>query len=377
MDKSLHYFLANNLILSVPDRLIAEKVLRGERISIQDGLHLYEKTGTGLLAVMANHIREKINASNVYYIRNIHLEPTNICVYHCRFCSFSRKEGEPRSWSYTMDEIERTIDTIADDIHEIHITASTHPEASISGYEDIIRCVRHRNPAIHIKAFSAAELYYVFQKERLSYSDGLKILIDAGLNSIPGGGAEIFDDDIRKKICPEKVPAPEWLEIHKAAHENGIFSNATMLYGHIENYGHRIDHMNRLRDLQDETHGFQAFIPLKFKNRNNQMSSLGETILLEDLRNYAVARIFLDNIPHLKAYWPMLGKKQAQLALPFGVDDIDGTIDNSTDIYTAAGVEKTENAMSASELIQMIEGAGFTPVERFSDYTAVNNIPID
>lgn len=272
-----------------------------------------------------------------------------------------------------MNEIEKFIDGIADDINEIHITGGTQPDTSLSEYVELIRMVRDKKPDIHIKAFSAAELFYVFQKEPVGYSDGLKILIDAGLNSIPGGGAEIFDEDIRKKICPEKVSSSAWLEIHKTAHKNGIFSNATMLYGHIESYSHRIDHMSRLRDLQDETRGFNAFIPLKFKNHNNQMSYLSETTLTEDLRNYAVARIFLDNITHLKAYWPMLGKKQAQLALAFGVDDIDGTIDNSTEIYTSAGVEKTENALSADELKQMIALAGFTPVERYSDYSAVKS----
>jgi aminodeoxyfutalosine synthase len=373
MDNSLEYYLQHGLIKFSDDKRIAGKVLLEQRITEQDGLHLYEKTETGLLAVMANHLCQKKNTSKVYYIRNIHLEPTNICVYNCRFCSFSRKKEDPGSWMYSINEIAKIVDNIADGINEIHITAGTHPDASLSGYEEIIRLIRNKKTNIHIKAFSAAELYYVFQKESISYSDGLKILIDAGLNSIPGGGAEIFDEDIRKKICPEKISSAEWLEIHKAAHLKGIFSNATMLYGHVENYSHRIGHMSRLRNLQDETYGFNAFIPLKYKNRNNAMSAIGETTLLDDLRNYAVARIFLDNIPHLKAYWPMLGKKQSQLALAFGVDDIDGTIDNSTDIYTSAGAEENENALSAEELQQMIARAGFTPVERFSDYTAVRS----
>jgi len=371
MDYSIEYYLHQGLIKDSDDKSIAEKILQGKRISEAEGLHLYEKTETGLLAVLANHIRRKLNDSKVYYIKNIHLEPTNICVYNCRFCSFSKKNGEPGSWMYTSNEIESMLDAIDDTVNEIHITAGTHPDASLAAYQEIIRLVRKKKPGIHIKAFSAAELYYVFKKEQISDAEGLKALIDAGLNSIPGGGAEIFDDEVRGKICPEKVPSTEWLEIHRAAHGAGIFSNATMLYGHVEHYSHRIGHMSRLRSLQDETHGLNAFIPLKFKNRNNAMSGLRETTFLEDLRNYAVARIFLDNFIHLKAYWPMLGKKQSQVALAFGVDDIDGTIDNSTDIYVAAGVEETDNAMSVVALEHMIRQAGFIPVERYSDYSEV------
>jgi aminodeoxyfutalosine synthase len=371
MDNSLEYYLQQDLINNSDDKSIAEKILQGIRISEAEGLHLYEKTETGILAVLANHVRQKLNDSKVFYIKNIHLEPTNICVYNCRFCSFSRKKDETGSWLYPNNEIERIVDNIDDNMNEIHITAGTHPDASLTEYGEIIKLVRNKKPNIHIKAFSAAELYYVFKKEQISYAEGLRILIDAGLNSIPGGGAEIFDEEVRKKICPEKVSSSEWIEIHKAAHREGIFSNATMLYGHLEHYSHRIDHMSRLRLLQDETHGLNAFIPLKFKNRNNAMSDLRETTLLEDLRNYAVARIFLDNIIHLKAYWPMLGKKQSQLALAFGVDDFDGTIDNSTDIYISAGMEETDNALSAGALEEMIRQAGLIPVERYSDYSEV------
>ncbi len=371
MESSLQYYLRQGRIKAQEDRLVAEKIISGHRISGQDGIHLYEKTETGLLAVMADHIRRKINSDNVFFIKNIHLEPTNICVYNCRFCSFSGKKNEPGSWSYSSDEIENIISKIDTGINEIHITAGTHPDASLSSYIEIIKQVRNHNKSIHIKAFSAAELFYIFKKESISYSGGIKMLIDAGLNSIPGGGAEIFDEKIREKICPDKIPSSEWLEIHRAAHQSGIYSNATMLYGHVENFSHRIDHMLRLRELQDETHGFNAFIPLKFKNKNNQMSSLNEVPLLEDLRNYAVARIFIDNIPHLKAYWPMLGKKQSQLALAFGVDDIDGTIDNSTSIYTSAGARINENAMNSEEIQHLIAQAGFIPVERYSDYTAI------
>ncbi len=370
MEETLSYYLNGNIIPSGPDRQIAEKVLFGERITFQEGLHLYENTETGLLAVMAGYVRQKINGARVYYIRNAHLEPTNICIYDCQFCSFSRKKEEVGSWNYSYDDVEKIISQMAEDITEIHITGGTHPEASLAGYELLIKQVRRLKPQIHIKAFSAAELFYVFRKAKINEAEGLQILIDAGLNSIPGGGAEIFDEAIRKKICPKKLSSAAWLNLHKAAHQKGIFSNATMLYGHQEHFSHRLRHMELLRNLQDETAGFNAFIPLKYKNKNNAMSYLPEVSLIEDLRNYAVSRIFLDNIPHLKAYWPMLGKNQAQLALDFGVDDLDGTIDDTTEIYVAAGMKKSENALTAEEIQQIITQAGFVPVERFSDYTA-------
>ncbi len=368
----MQYFLESGLIKSNADRAIVFKVLRGKRISEQEALHLYTKTETGLLSLMADHVKRKLNTDKVFFIRNIHLEPTNLCVYNCKFCSFVCKSKE-NSRNYTLQEIKKIAEQIEKDINEIHITGGTHPDSSIDQYKKILTTFRSIRPKIHIKAFSAVELFYIFKKDRIDFSKGLKILIKAGLNSIPGGGAEIFDENIRKEICPEKVTSEAWLEIHKTAHQCGIFSNATMLYGHIENYQHRTGHMSRLRELQDETGGFNAFIPLKFRNKHNSLSYLEEVPLLEDLRNYAVARIFLDNIPHLKAYWPMLGKKQAQLALSFGVDDIDGTINNSTTIYTTAGMNKNENTLSVADLKKMITQSGYIPVERYSDYSAVEN----
>lgn len=372
MEKTLEHYLESGLIIGKADRSIVIKVLHGKRISEKEALHLYTKTETGLLSLMADHVRTKLNSDKVFFIRNIHLEPTNLCIYNCKFCSFVCKT-KSSSLTYTLQEIGKMAEQIGKDINEIHITGGTHPDSSIDQYEKILTIIRTKNPKIHIKAFSAAELFYIFKKDRIEFSEGLKILIKAGLNSIPGGGAEIFDEKIRKEICPEKITSAAWLGIHRAAHQSGIFSNATMLYGHIENYLHRTDHMNRLRELQDETGGFNAFIPLKFRNKNNSLSHLEEVTLLEDLRSYAVARIFLDNIPHLKAYWPMLGKKQAQLALSFGVDDIDGTINNSTTIYTTAGVNNNENTLSVVELKKMITQSGFTPIERYSDYSAVKN----
>jgi len=350
-------------------RRIAEKVVQNERISTAEALFLYKEAEPGLLGILANHIRENKNGRRVYYIRNIHIEPTNVCVCNCRFCSYSKKEGEAGAMKLSMNEITDTVVLAGSDISEIHITGGTHPEATLAYYEKIVKTVKKLRPDVHLKAFSAAELHYVFDKAGQCYDCGIRILMDAGLDSIPGGGAEIFDAKIRKKICPEKCTSAQWLGVHKAAHKAGLFSNATMLYGHVENYSHRIDHLNRLRNLQDKTSHFNAFIPLKFRNRNNELSQLKETTLMEDMRNFAVSRIFLDNFPHIKAYWPMLGKQAAQIALSFGVDDIDGTINNSTSIYTAAGADET--TLTVSELRQLISSAGFEAVERNSDYVAV------
>ena len=348
-------------------RRIAEKVSQGQRITPAEALFLYEKAETGFLGVLASGIRVHKNDRNVYFIRNVHLEPTNVCVCNCKFCSYSKRSGDKDAYRFTMKEITEKVNAIDADITELHITGGTHPEATLEYYEKIVKTVKKIRPGIHLKAFSAAELQYVFDKAGVSYADGINVLKKAGLDSIPGGGAEIFDEKIRQKICPEKSTTQQWLGVHRAAHRSGLFSNATMLYGHIETFRHRVDHMDRLRTLQDETGGFNAFIPLKFRNQNNQLSKNKETTLVEDMRNYAVSRIFLDNFPHIKAYWPMLGKQAAQIALAFGVDDIDGTIHNTTTIYTAAGVSETN--LTADELKHLVVSAGYVPVERYSDYT--------
>ena len=372
MKDTLPFFIENNFIKNAEEKKIAEKVLSSERISPDEAYYLYTKAELGLLALLASHIKDKKTGNNVFFIQNIHLEPTNICVCNCRFCSYRKKNGTPGAWRLSLDEIAEKIYQLDKAINEIHITGGTHPEATLTEYIDIVKTIRNINRHIHIKAFSAAELHYVFQKEKINYEEGFRLLIGAGLGSIPGGGAEIFDEEIRRKICPDKTSSTEWLNIHNSAHRSGIFSNATMLYGHIENYAHRIDHMLRLRNLQDITSGFNAFIPLKFKNQNNSMSDLKEVSLLEDLRNYAVSRIFLDNFPHIKSYWPMLGKEAAQLSLSFGVDDIDGTINNSTKIYSLAGAQETSPHMNVEELKKIITDAGYAPVERYSDYSPVN-----
>jgi len=256
-------------------------------------------------------------------------------------------------------------------VTEVHIVGGVHPKMGLMYFANLIKQIKEIRPEIHVKAFTAVELEYMCRKAKVSYEEGLRILKEHGQGSLPGGGAEIFDEEIRKEICEDKCTAAEWLEIHETAHKLGMPSNATMLYGHVEKYEHRIDHMNRLRNLQDKTNGFNTFIPLKFRNKENQMSHIKETSVIEDLRNYAVSRIYLDNFNHLKAYWPMIGRTTAQLSLSFGVDDIDGTIDDSTKIYTMAGSEEVNPALTTQQLVELIKQVKRTPIERDTLYNII------
>jgi len=268
-----------------------------------------------------------------------------------------------------MIDIVKSFDNKA--VTEVHIVGGVHPSYDLHYWGTLIKKIKAHRPSLHVKAFSAIELDHMIRSAGLSLRDGLAILKDYGLDSIPGGGAEIFDEELRKAICDEKASSDLWLEIHETAHQLGIPSNATMLYGHIETYAHRIDHMDRLRKLQDKTGGFNAFIPLKYKKSNNSMSYLGEVNTIEDLRNYAVSRLYLDNFPHIKAYWPMTGKEAAQLSLSFGTDDMDGTIDDTTRIYSMAGSKEENPAMSSDEICNLIRQSGFVPVERDSLYKPI------
>jgi aminodeoxyfutalosine synthase len=258
-------------------------------------------------------------------------------------------------------------------ITEVHIVGGVHPKMNLSFFADLIRQIHAHRPDLHIKGFTAVELDYMFRKAKLSVEEGMKLLHEAGLQSLPGGGAEIFHPHIRQQICADKVDGAGWLHIHETAHKLGMHTNATMLYGHIEQYQHRIDHMERLRSLQDSSKGFNTFIPLKFRNKGNDMSQVHESSIIEDLKLYAVARLYMDNFPHLKAYWPMLGRQNAQLTLSFGVNDIDGTIDDSTKIYSMAGSEEQTPAMSTAQLVTLIRQAKREPVERDTLYNEVKN----
>ena len=364
MNAGLYPYSEDNEVQS-----IASKVLQGERLLPDEGLRLYAFP-LGVLAHLANEISIKLNQGRVYYVRNFHIEPTNKCAYHCLFCSYSGVAGIREAWTHTPDEIIALLEEADPLAKEIHITGGAHPDWIIEDYCALLKIVRERRPEIHIKAFSAVEIHHLHTTSGITYKEILSRLKQHGLNSLPGGGAEIFAAAIRTKICPEKADATAWLSVHRTAHELGIPSNATMLYGHVESYADRIDHMNQLRLLQDETHGFNAFIPLKFRNSNNRMSQLSEVTLIEDLRNYAVARIYLDNFAHIKAYWPMLGKQSAAHALNFGVDDLDGTIQDSTRIYTMAGVDE-KPGMTADAMHQLIKQSGKYPVERDALYQAV------
>ena len=367
--KSLDYLISK---ASKAIAIVAQKLIEGQRLSSDDGLTLYQSHDLGLLGALACCVKQQKSGNNVFYNKNFHIEPTNICVYHCRFCSYSCRIGDHRSWEKTVDDLVNVAQQYQQsDITEVHIVGGVHPDKDVHDYAAMLRAVRTVLPKVHIKAFSAVELDYMFSKANVTDDEGFEILKQAGLQSIPGGGAEIFDESIRQKICPEKTGAQRWLDIHRAAHRAGILSNATMLYGHIEQYLHRIDHLMRLRNLQDETGGFNAFIPLKYRCANNQMSHLGELTTVEDMKNYAVSRIFLDNIPHIKAYWPMIGKDMAQMALSFGADDMDGTIDDTTKIYSLAGAADQKPAMTTEEMKEMIRAAGYQPVERDSWYGMV------
>jgi len=353
-------------------RNIADEVLDGKRITPEEGIILYEKATLPLLGVLAESVRRRINAENVFFNRNFHIEPTNICINNCLFCSFRRPAGHPESWEYGISDMIEILGSLArNEVTEVHITSGVHPDRDINFYCELLSKIRLVRPSIHIKAFSAIELDYMFSSSGLTIEEGLRMLKQSGLGSIPGGGAEIFADEIRSKICPGKTSSAKWLEIHETAHRLGICSNATMLYGHIENYSHRIDHMERLRKLQDKTGGFNAFIPLKYRKNNNPLCQKGEVNSLEDMRNFAVARIYLDNFRHIKTYWPMLGKEQAQLSLSFGPNDLDGTIEDTTKIYSMAGAEEKNPSMSIDEICTLIRQAGYKPVERDSLYNII------
>ncbi len=351
---------------------IAIKVLNNKRITEEEGLLLFEKAELGFLGTLANFIRVKKHSDKTFFNRNFHIEPTNICIYNCKFCSYVRKLGQEGAWEYNLEQILDIVRSYKDKkVTEVHIVGGVHPHRDLHYYGNMIQEIKKIIPEIHVKAFTAVELDFMIKKARLSIKDGLIKLKEYGLDSIPGGGAEIFNEKIRAEVCDEKSSSELWLNIHKTAHEVGIPSNATILYGHIESYADRIDHMKRLRNLQDETKGFNTYIPLKFRKENNRLSYIGEVNTIEDLKNYAVSRIFLDNFDHIKAYWPMIGKATAQLSLSYGVDDIDGTIDDSTKIYSMAGAEDTSPTMSSDELVALIKEVKRVPVERDTVYNVV------
>ena len=351
---------------------IISKVEAGGRLTLSEALELWNKAPLWQLSQLALRVKREKSGDKVYYNRNFHLEPTNVCQFECKFCSYRRGEGEEGSWDYTMDEVLDIVRQRKDSgATEIHIVGGVHPTHDLYYYTEMIRRIKQIMPQAAVKAFTAVELNYMISKAALATVEGLQLLKDAGMESIPGGGAEIFAPEIRSKICPQKGSAEQWLDLHRAAHSIGIDSNATMLYGHIESVEHRIDHLMRLRELQDETGGINAFIPLKYRSANNSLSYLGETSVTDDLRTLAMSRLILDNIEHIKAYWVMYGKTTTELALAFGADDIDGTIDDSTKIYSMAGADDTRPTMSIEDIVRICSNAGFVAVERDTHYNQI------
>ena len=354
---------------------IAEKVNLKQRITNEEGLYLFEKASLSFVGFLANYIRETKHGDITYFNRNFHIEPTNVCVFSCKFCSYSKLyANKEEGWELSIDQM---IDIVKSydgkPITEVHIVGGVHPKMNMDYFIELMQRIKAHRPSLHVKAFTAVELDYMFRKAKLTAEQGMVKLHQAGLDSLPGGGAEIFAPEIREQIAPDKVDAVGWLRIHEIAHDLGMHSNATMLYGNIEKYEHRIDHMSRLRNLQDKTGGFNTFIPLKFRNHDNEMSNVPESTITEDMRLYAIARIYLDNFAHLKAYWPMLGRENAQLSLSFGVNDIDGTIDDSTKIYSMAGSEEQNPAMSTEELVTLIKQVKRKPIERDTLYNIVTD----
>lgn len=369
------------LIATVADsslKNIAGKVKEGIRISDEECVTLFEKGSLAFVGTLANFIREKLHGDKTYFNRNFHIEPTNVCVFSCKFCSYSKLyANKEEGWELSIDQMLDIVKTYdGKPITEVHIVGGVHPKMNMAYFIELIQKIKAHRPDLHIKGFTAVELDYMFRKAKLTTVEGMQQLKDAGLQSLPGGGAEIFHPAIRDIIAADKVSGEGWLEIHETAHKLGMHSNATMLYGHIEKYEHLVDHMSKLRSLQDKTGGFNTFIPLKFRNSNNDMSHVAESTITEDMRLYAIARIYLDNFPHLKAYWPMLGRQNAQLSLAFGVNDIDGTIDDSTKIYSMAGSEEQNPTMSTTDLVALIKQVKRKPIERDTLYNEINDYSI-
>ncbi|MDZ4749002.1 MAG: aminofutalosine synthase MqnE [Saprospiraceae bacterium] len=369
-----HLALLSSLVkdesISPELQAIQQKVIDRNRITDEDAILLFEKAPLGLLSLMADLVRTRKNGTKTFFNRNFHIEPTNVCIYTCKFCSYSRlikHRGE--GWEYTMDDMMNIVKKYdGKPVTEVHIVGGVLPQYDLDFYCTLFRKIKEHRPELHIKALTPVEYHYIFKKAKVSYEEGVERIVESGVDSLPGGGAEIFHPEIREQIAADKCDADQWLRIHELWHQAGKRSNATILYGHIETYFHRVDHMRRLRELQDKTGGFQTFIPLKFRNQDNEMSYLPETTVIEDMKMYAVSRIYLDNFDHVKAYWPMLGRHMAQVSMSFGVDDLDGTIDDTTKIYSMAGSEEQNPSMSTYDLVTLIKNAGRVPVERDTLY---------
>ena len=366
------------IIASEKDNLLQKigiKIIHNERISFEEGVYLFEKASLPYVGALANWKRESLHGDITYFNKNFHIEPTNVCVFSCKFCSYSKLYAhKEEGWELTIDQMMDIVKSYdGKPVTEVHIVGGVHPKLTLEFFISLLKAIKAHRPELHIKGFTPVELDYMFRKANLSTEEGMKRAHEAGLDSLPGGGAEIFHPDIRNIICADKATGDEWLHIHRTAHNLGMHSNATLLYGHIEKAEHRIDHMERLRQLQDETKGFNTFIPLKFRNKDNDMHDVPESTMANDLKMYAISRLYLDNFPHVKAYWPMLGREIAQLTLSYGVNDIDGTIDDTTKIYSMAGSEEQNPVMTTEELVRLIKQAHRKPVERGTLYNVIQD----
>ena len=349
---------------------ILDKVRAGERLSLDDGRRLYEHPDILALGYLANIVRERQNGNRAYFIYNQHINYSNVCTNLCKFCAFGRQKGDALAYEMSLDEIRAKVrERLDEPISEIHIVGGIHPDLPFAYYVDMLRAIREIRPDVHLQAFTCVEIHHLAKLAGKPVDETLRLLMDAGLGSMPGGGAEVFNPRIRQLTCPDKLPGEGWLEVARIAHRLGLRTNATMLYGHIETIDERLEHLDALRRCQDETGGFLAFIPLAYHPKNTELGGAGNTTGVNDLKNIAVSRLMLDNFPHIKAYWVMIGPKLAQVALSFGADDMDGTVKEEV-ITHMAGAE-TEQAIGHKTLIRLIQEAGREPVQRDTLYNVM------
>ncbi|MBC8208680.1 MAG: aminofutalosine synthase MqnE [Desulfobulbaceae bacterium] len=353
---------------------ILDKVEAGERLSGADGLQLYQSNDILAIGYLANMVRERLNEDKAYFIYNQHINYSNICTNLCKFCAFGKDKSSELAYEMTLEDVKDKVrQRLGEPITEIHMVGGIHPDLPFSYYLDLLRGIKEIRPEVHIQAFTCVEIAHLATLADKPVAETLELLKEAGLGSIPGGGAEVFAPRIRELTCERKLPGQDWIEVAKTAHRHGLNTNATMLYGHIETLEERIEHLEALREAQDETGGFLAFIPLAFHPKNTEMSSLSRTSGIDDLKNIAVARLMLDNFPHIKAYWVMIGPKMAQVALSFGADDMDGTV--KEEVITHMAGADTDQAIGSDTLIRLIKEAGRMPIERGTlyDVIAVHN----
>jgi aminodeoxyfutalosine synthase len=344
---------------------IEKKVLNAERINEKEALFLFEQQDLIWLGRLANAVKERLSGPRVFFNINRHINPTNFCVNRCRFCAFSASLGDKHGYQLSPEDIAKIADETGK-VYEFHIVGGLHPEWDFEYYLDILSLLSKKRPEALLQAYTAVEIDHFSKISGLTLQKTIAELKKAGLDAVPGGGAEIFDTKVRNKICPEKISSRRWLQVHEALHKAGVQSNATMLYGHVEKFEHRVDHMKRLRALQDRTHGFAAFIPLAFHPKNTRMALGHYTTGVDDLKTIAVSRIYLDNFPHIKAFWIMLGEKLAQISLWFGADDLDGTVEEEKITHMAGA--QTPEALAKDELVRLIREAGRKPIERDTFY---------